>query len=124
VSYRTLSADGVRELVRGVARGGRHSVFMDAMGGAIARVSPGATAFPHRAALFAVQYYQDGMDRSWLRRVHADMSPHFGDHAYVNYIDPDLRNWRSAYYGSNAARLAEVKATYDPNRLFRLPQGL
>ncbi|WP_171074286.1 FAD-binding oxidoreductase [Nonomuraea basaltis] len=124
MAYGKLSADGVRALVNGVARGGRHSVLMDAMGGAIARVGPAATAFPHRAALFSVQYYQEGMDRTWLRKIHANMSRYFGDHAYVNYIDPDLMTWRSAYYGSNAARLAQVKATYDPDRLFRLPQGL
>ncbi|WP_127939935.1 FAD-binding oxidoreductase [Nonomuraea polychroma] len=124
MAYRTLPEDGIRALVNGVARGGRHMVLMDAMGGAIRRVDPTATAFPHRAALFSVQYYQDGMDRSWLRALHADMSQYFGINAYVNYIDPDLENWRTAYYGPNAARLAEVKATYDPGRLFRLPQGL
>jgi hypothetical protein len=64
------------------------------------------------------------MDRAWLRAIHADMSEYFGEHAYVNYIDPDLTNWRSAYYGPNAARLAAVKAAYDPGRLFRLPQGV
>ncbi|MEO3871231.1 BBE domain-containing protein [Nonomuraea sp. B12E4] len=52
------------------------------------------------------------------------MSRYFGYHAYVNYIDPDLENWRSAYYGANARRLAEVKATYDPGRLFRISQGV
>ncbi|MFC5826856.1 FAD-binding oxidoreductase [Nonomuraea insulae] len=124
LAYRTLPADGVRALVDGVARGGGHSVLLDAMGGAIGRVRPSATAFPHRAALFSVQYYQEGTSRSWLRALHHDMSRYFGDHAYVNYIDPDLRNWRNAYYGTNAARLAEVKSTYDPDRLFRLPQGV
>ncbi|MFC4011491.1 FAD-binding oxidoreductase [Nonomuraea purpurea] len=124
LAYRPLPADGVRALVNGVRRGGRHSVLMDAMGGAIGRVGPAETAFPHRAALFSVQYYQEGMDRSWLRGIHSDMSPYFGNHAYVNYIDAELANWRSAYYGPNAARLAEVKATYDPDRLFRLPQGV
>ncbi|MGP3955385.1 FAD-binding oxidoreductase [Nonomuraea sp. 3N208] len=123
MAYRSLPEDGIRALVNGVARGGRHMVLMDAMGGAIRRVDPTATAFPHRAALFSVQYYQDGMDRSWLRTLHDDMSKYFGINAYVNYTDPDLKNWRTAYYGPNAARLAEVKATYDPGRLFRLPQG-
>jgi hypothetical protein len=52
------------------------------------------------------------------------MRPHFGDHAYVNYVDPELKNWRQQYYGANAARLAQVKAAYDPHRLFRLPQGV
>ncbi|MGA5757031.1 FAD-binding protein [Nonomuraea bangladeshensis] len=124
LAYRRLPADGIRALVKGVARGGRHSVLLDAMGGAIGRVAPAATAFPHRAALYSVQYYQEGMDRAWLRAIHADMSEYFGEHAYVNYIDPDLTNWRSAYYGPNAARLAAVKAAYDPGRLFRLPQGV
>ncbi|UBU14761.1 FAD-dependent oxidoreductase [Nonomuraea gerenzanensis] len=124
LAYRRLPADGVRALVSGVARSGRHSVLLDAMGGAIGRVSPSATAFPHRAALFSVQYYAEGSDRRWVRKLHGDMSGYFGDHAYVNYIDADLANWRSAYYGTNAARLAEVKATYDPDHLFRLPQGV
>ncbi|MER6001267.1 FAD-binding oxidoreductase [Nonomuraea angiospora] len=124
MAYRKLPADGVRALVDGVARGGRHSVLLDAMGGAIGRVGPADTAFPHRAALYSVQYYAEGTDRRWLRGLHSDMSPFFGDHAYVNYIDPDLSNWRNAYYGPNAARLAEVKSTYDPGRLFRLPQGI
>ncbi|MEU6778175.1 FAD-binding oxidoreductase [Nonomuraea angiospora] len=124
MAYRKLPADGVRALVDGVARGGRHSVLLDAMGGAIGRVGPAETAFPHRAALYSVQYYAEGTDRRWLRGLHSDMSPFFGDHAYVNYIDPDLSNWRNAYYGPNAARLAEVKSTYDPGRLFRLPQGV
>ncbi|MFC4115394.1 FAD-binding oxidoreductase [Nonomuraea zeae] len=124
LAYRPLPADGVRALVNGLERGGRHSVLLDAMGGAVGQVAPAATAFPHRAAMYSVQYYAEGTDRGWLRRLHSDMSRHFGDHAYVNYIDPDLENWRSAYYGPNAARLAEVKSTYDPDRLFRLPQGV
>ncbi|MEV0382191.1 FAD-binding oxidoreductase [Nonomuraea sp. NPDC050643] len=123
LAYRALPADGVRALVDGMERGGRHSVLLDAMGGAIGRIAPTATAFAHRAALYSVQYYNEGMGRGWLRGIHSDMSRYFGDHAYVNYIDQDLRNWRNAYYGANAARLAEVKATYDPDRLFRLPQG-
>ncbi|MEV0617020.1 FAD-binding oxidoreductase [Nonomuraea sp. NPDC050404] len=124
LAYRVLPADGVRKLVKGVERRGGHSVLLDAMGGAIGRVGSSATAFPHRAALFSVQYYAEGMDRGWLRELHGGMAPYFGDHAYVNYIDPDLKNWRGAYYGPNATRLAEVKSTYDPERLFRLPQGV
>ncbi|SDH75310.1 FAD-binding oxidoreductase [Nonomuraea jiangxiensis] len=124
LAYRKLPAEGIRALVAGVARRGRHSVLMDALGGAIGRVDPAATAFPHRAALYSVQYYAEGTDRGWLRGIHGPMSRYFGDHAYVNYIDPDLGNWRSAYYGANARRLAEMKATYDPSRLFRISQGV
>ncbi|WP_158088714.1 FAD-binding oxidoreductase [Thermoactinospora rubra] len=123
VAYRPLSAEGVRALVDQVARRGSHMVLLDAMGGAIARVPAGATAFPHRQALFSVQYYASGSDRSWIRGARAAMRPHLGEHAYVNYIDPDIASWREAYYGPNAARLAQVKAAYDPGRVFRLPQG-
>jgi hypothetical protein len=71
-----------------------------------------------------VQYYAKGTSRTWLRGIHGDMGAHFGDHAYVNYIDPDLTGWRDAYYGANAPRLAAVKTAYDPGRLFHLPQGI
>ncbi|WP_370024065.1 FAD-binding oxidoreductase [Planotetraspora sp. GP83] len=125
IAYTPLSAAGIKALVAQVAAGGRHSVLLDALGGAVGRVRPDATAFPHRQALFTVQYYAHFAGAAaWTRAAHAAMRPHFGDHAYVNYIDPELGGWRQQYYGANAARLAQVKATYDPSRLFRLPQGV
>ncbi|MCG5218477.1 FAD-binding oxidoreductase [Streptosporangium sp. KLBMP 9127] len=122
LAYRPLGAQGIAALVAQVARSGEHSVLLDALGGAVARVAPGATAFPHRSALYSVQYYNHGT-LAWLRGAHTAMRPHFGDHAYVNYIDPELSGWRTAYYGANATRLSRVKSAYDPQRLFRLPQG-
>ncbi|MEU4718865.1 FAD-binding oxidoreductase [Nonomuraea dietziae] len=124
LGYAKMTGAAVKELVARVARPGGHAVLLDAMGGAISRVRPDATAFPHRQALFSVQYYADGADRGWLRGVRGAMEPHLGEHAYVNYIDPDIARWRQAYYGANAARLSAVKAAYDPGRLFRLPQGV
>ncbi|MCW2877043.1 MAG: histidine kinase [Sphaerisporangium sp.] len=125
MAYRPLSAAGIGALVDQTARPGRHAVLLDALGGAVGRVRPDATAFPHRTALFSVQYYAHMAGAAtWLRGSHAAMAPHFGDHAYVNYIDPALSGWRQAYYGANAGRLAKVKATYDPGRLFRFPQAV
>jgi FAD/FMN-containing dehydrogenase len=124
-AYRPLSSAGAATLAGQVAKGGSHAVLLDAMGGAVGRVRPDATAFPHRAALFSVQYVAHGADRAtWLRGAHATMRQHFGDHAYVNYIDAELTGWRQAYYGPNADRLARVKSAYDPHRLFRFPQAI
>ncbi|MDH2427880.1 FAD-binding oxidoreductase [Sphaerisporangium sp. TRM90804] len=125
LAYRPLTASGVKALVEQAGRPGRHSILLDALGGAVARVRPDATAFPHRQALFSAQYYAHRAGAaSWLRGAHAAMEAHFGAHAYVNYIDPTLRGWRQAYYGPNAARLSKVKAAYDPDRLFDFPQAV
>lgn len=125
LAYRPLSEAGARALVAEVARPGNHTVLLDALGGAVGRVRPEATAFPHRTALYSVQYYAHRAGAaSWARAAHTRMRPHFGDHAYVNYIDPELAGWRTAYYGANAGRLARIKAVHDPGRLFRLPQGI
>jgi FAD/FMN-containing dehydrogenase len=44
--------------------------------------------------------------------------------AYVNYIDADLPDWASAYYGTNLPRLQQVKTDYDPDDLFNGPQSV
>jgi hypothetical protein len=97
---------------------------MDALGGAVSRVAPPDTAFPHRGALFCMQYLANGNDLGWLRDTHRTMEPHVGGTAYVNYIDPELKDWSRAYYGDNRDRLAKVKASYDPQRLFHFPQAI
>ena len=51
------------------------------------------------------------------------MTPHWGDHAYVNYADPTLRHPGTAYFGANLARLRSVARTYDPDGFFTQPQG-
>jgi len=110
------------------------TLLLDAFGGAIGRVDPAQTAFAHRTALFSSQflaYWQVNADaptvegcRSWIRGFHEEMLPHSSGGAYVNYTDPELRDWQHAYYGANYDRLVQVKAAYDPTGLFKLPQGI
>ncbi len=116
---------------RGLVHG---SITFDAFGGAIGRVASHDTAFVHRGALFNAQYlayWKDGgsgeageNSLAWLRSFHRAMRPHANGGAYVNYIDPELVDWQQAYYGSNYKRLQRVKARYDPDWLFKLPQGI
>ncbi len=94
---------------------------MDAHGGAINRVAPDATAYVHRDSLFSIQYLtywrqQDSprvadANLHWIRNFYAAMRPHVSGYAYQNYIDPDLRDWQHAYYGTNFPRLVDIKRT-------------
>lgn len=98
--------------------------------GAVAEIAPTATAFPHRQALFDMQYQAYWWDPAaaaaplaWIRSVREAMLRHTSG-AYVNYIDLDLADWATAYYGANLARLANVRAAYDPEYVFNGPQSV
>jgi hypothetical protein len=137
-----LDQNGIRVLlasigrIRGIkgAAGGVGSVELDALGGAINRVAPQATAFVHRDALFLAQYSTSwtsrgaraGVDNqhAWLRACHRSLRRHASRQAYQNYVDPDLRDWQRAYYGANYPWLRLVKTALDPGNLFQFPQSI
>ena len=137
-----LNAAGIGTLLAGVAAlpgtAGAHygtgGVQLDSFGGAVNRVKPGATAFVHRNALFMAQYTTDwyagataagiSNQHAWIRQFWSSMRRYASGQAYQNYIDPDLANWRQAYYGANYNRLAAVKQKYDPTSLFTFPQAI
>ncbi|WP_432120081.1 FAD-binding oxidoreductase [Streptomyces sp. bgisy032] len=130
---RSLSAAGIRALLSGIGsvRGGTGSIALTALGGAVNRVSPTSTAFVHRRSRMLAQYiaaWRAGTSgttaRDWLASAHRAMRPHASGAAYQNYTDPTLTDWRTAYYGDAAARLARLKKQYDPDRFFRHPQAL
>ncbi|MFG2723167.1 FAD-binding oxidoreductase [Streptomyces sp. NPDC048416] len=111
--------------------GGAGTIVLTALGGAINRVAPDATAFVHRTSRVLAQYiasWRPGTSgttqQSWLTRTHTAMRPYASGAAYQNYPDPALTDWRTAYYGSAAPRLARLKKQYDPARLFDFPQAL
>lgn len=130
---RSISAAGIQTLLTQISavRGGAGSIQLTALGGAINRVSPTATAFVHRRSRMLAQYiasWKAGTSgttaQSWLTTAHNAMSRHASGAAYQNYTDPTLTNWRKAYYGDAAPRLTTVKKQYDPNGVFRFPQAL
>ncbi|MEV5339023.1 FAD-binding oxidoreductase [Streptomyces sp. NPDC052676] len=130
---RSLSTAGIQTLLTQVkeVRGGAGSIALTALGGAINRVSPTATAFVHRRSRMLAQYlvsWRAGASGStaqgWLDSAHRAMRPHASGAAYQNYTDPTLKDWRTAYYGDAAPRLTKLKRTYDPGRVFTYPQAL
>jgi hypothetical protein len=135
VAYKPLDASGIRALMakvkdaKGIAGMTEGGISMDALGGAVASLSPDATAFPHRSALMTVQYtatYVNGTAPSafddYVRGFRTALSPQWGDGAYVNYADASLSHSDASYFGDNASRLARVRAKYDKNGLFTQPQ--
>jgi FAD/FMN-containing dehydrogenase len=137
-----LSSQGIGTLLSGVeslqrvsgAPGGAGGIAFDALGGAVNRIAPGATAFVHRDTLFQAQYtttWPVGSASAGVARQHAwqqsfwqSMRPYVSGQAYQNYVDPALANWQQAYYGANFSRLTQVKGTYDPDRVFTFPQAI
>ena len=124
----------VAAIVQGHAQGFGGYMIFNLMGGAIARIAPEATAFVHRHSLISAEYdieYQGGtadakVDQAlnWVHGMRNTMKPWSSGRAYVNYVDPLLEDWKTAYHGSNYARLVQVKMKYDPSQIFHLPQGI
>jgi FAD binding domain/Berberine and berberine like len=125
---RPLSAAARATLVRAIEarqnQPGSGAILFDGYGGAINRVGPNATAFVHRDSLCCLQYLTYGGDGGWVGQTRAAMRPHVSGYCYQNYIDPTLRNWQHAYYGSNYSRLKAVRRQVDPEHHFNFPQAI
>jgi FAD/FMN-containing dehydrogenase len=134
---RSLPTSMVESLLEGLARdraaGQERELDFMPWGGAYNRVDADATAFVHRAERFQLKH---------TATVHADAPTEEKDaaHAFVRQSWETVRPWGSggvfpafpdrdlpepaeAYYGSNLPRLRAIKARYDPDDLFRLPEG-
>lgn len=131
---RSLSAAGIRALlsrIENVSGASAGSIALTALGGAVNRVDPTATAFVHRRSRMLAQYiaaWRAGTSgagaRAWLKGAHGAMARYASGAAYQNYTDATLTNWREAYYGEAAPRLKKLKKRYDPDRFFDFPQAL
>jgi FAD/FMN-containing dehydrogenase len=98
--------------------------FMQA-GGAVSRIGPQDTAFPHRSAhsnMMVISESHEQKDRTAdiaaVRSAWARLEPHTVGF-YVNLMEADDGRTR-ANYGVNYERLVKVKNRYDPGNLFRL----
>jgi len=105
-------------------------IHVQQMGGAIARVPEGATAFPERSMAFvlnAVTGWHDPEEgpahKDWARAVISAADAESTGRAYINFLG-DADSAVSSYGEETYARLAELKRVYDPTNLFRLNQNI
>jgi len=108
-------------------------VMFELAGGAINRVAPTATAFVHRThtlLLSIVATWQGAAgapnppEKAWADGLYRELGPFYSGEVYQNYPDLELTDFARAYYGENLPRLRELKRRYDPENVFRFPQGI
>ena len=105
-------------------------IFFAKVGGAINRIPSNATAYPHRDTEFVMNVHARWQDRkmdescmAWAREFFKATEQYATGGVYVNFIPSDEDRVPNAY-GSNLARLREVKKRYDPMNLFRVNQNI
>jgi len=107
-------------------------VFIGNLGGAVNRVAADATAYPHRDVQFVMNVHtrwreaaQDKECIAWARGLFDATAPFATGGVYVNFMPSDeSARVQAGAYGPNFARLAKLKAKYDPGNLFRLNQNV
>lgn len=133
--YKPLPPEGVRMIRDFLSKApNKHAtVWCQSLGGAgsaVSRVSPTATAYPHRKAEtvyeLSARWRNDKEQQrniQWVKRFRKALRPYVvGD--YVNFPDLGIKNWPKSYYGVNFARLKRVKQKYDPLNVFRFAQSI
>ncbi len=100
--------------------------------GAVCRIDPAATAFPHRSEgynLLVLGQWTDPADNArciaWVRETFEAMAPFRSAHRYINYLgDDEAQDDVASAYGANYRRLREIKSKYDPDNVFHLNQNI
>lgn len=110
---------------------GQAETSLARQGGASVRVDPGATSFPHRSARRGLHIFPGWSDPAddeelmrWAREFQAAMAPFASGGVYVNLLGGDEPERVPHAYGSNHARLAELKARWDPENPFRMNHNI
>jgi FAD/FMN-containing dehydrogenase len=107
-------------------------VHLRGLGGELARMDEGSTAFAHRQRRYFVSILtlwfeledEGAAHRAWGEELWGKIS-HLRDGVYVNFLgmEGDARV-REAYPAEVYERLAAVKAKYDPENVFRFVQNV
>ncbi len=99
--------------------------------GAVTRIDPTATAFPHRQPghnLLLISQWTEPADTdaciAWARVTFEALAPHMADRSYTNYLPADEHDRVRQAYGINYDRLVDLKRRYDRENFFHLNQNI
>lgn len=131
---RELSDDAIETLADkfSICPSPMSGVLFEQIHGAVTRVSPIETAFPHRQPGYSFLLVSEWMDPAesdrniaWARETYAAMEPYMAARRYVNYMgESEGEDPVPAAYGANYERLRSIKAKYDPENLFHMNQNI
>jgi FAD/FMN-containing dehydrogenase len=108
------------------------AILLEHLGGAMGRVGVDETAFSYRDAPYNLAVIARWVDPAeadrhiaWARGLFDAMAP-YSQGVYVNYLGAgDAPDRVQAAYGADTlARLAELKATFDPDNVFAATQNI
>lgn len=107
------------------------NVLLTPLGGAVSAAAWNATAFPHRDARYHMEIgaalASPEVDaepyRQWADACRQAIHP-FSRGVHVNHLADEGADRVREAYAANHARLARLKAAYDPGNIFRLNQNI
>jgi len=106
-------------------------IVIQFFGGAAGRVAPADTAFAQRQAEYNVGIETQWTDAAesekhigWTRTLSDALRPYSSNGYLLNFIGDEEPDTIRAAFGSNYARLVELKTKYDPTNFFSLNQNV
>jgi len=106
-------------------------IVIEFYGGAATRVSPDATAFAQRQAEYNIVISAQWIDSAendrhigWARDLWDALKPYSSGGQVLTLTSDTGEDASRAGFGGNYARLAELKAKYDPTNFFSLNQNV
>jgi hypothetical protein len=132
--FGAVEIDALAEIGDGLPSG--HSIIeVIPFNAAPTRVAPDATAFAHRTESWLIHIMGQWLDpaetercRGWARGASRRLREFSNGNAYLNLVgddeDADTNHVRAFWDDRRLARLARVKAEYDPENVFRFNHNI